>query len=111
MLDAVTDPLITSSRACSSPIWTSDTSTFFLHARFPLREGCLCCCGASTDRSIVPVAAFDISDRCSNRLAQFSNLQTSITRSGQILAPSPKWTPVVESADMPMFESSAESVS
>lgn len=38
-----TNPLITSSRASSSPACISVTSTFFLHAFLPLRDGCLCC--------------------------------------------------------------------
>ena len=38
-----TNPLITSCRASSSPACTSVTSTFFLHAFLPLRDGCLCC--------------------------------------------------------------------
>ena len=38
-----TNPLISSSRASSSPACTSVTSTFFLHAFLPLREGCLYC--------------------------------------------------------------------
>ena len=38
-----TNPLSSSSRASSSPACTSVTSTFFLHAFLPLRDGCLCC--------------------------------------------------------------------
>ena len=48
-----TNPLITSFRTSSSPACTSVTWTFFLHAFLPLREGCLCCRGASLDCSMV----------------------------------------------------------
>lgn len=48
-----TNPLITSCRASSSPACTSVTSTFFLHAFLPLREGCLCCRGASVDGPMI----------------------------------------------------------
>jgi hypothetical protein len=40
-------PWIICSRTFSNPSCNSVTSTFFLHAFLPLREGCLCCCGAA----------------------------------------------------------------
>lgn len=44
---------MTSSLTTSSPSWTSETSTFFLHAFFPFREGCLYCWGAAGGASIL----------------------------------------------------------
>lgn len=40
---------MTSSRTCSSPFWTSVTSTFLRQAFFPFLDGCLCCCGAPAE--------------------------------------------------------------
>lgn len=48
-------PRIISSFNSSRPFWTSVTSTFFLHAFLPFRDGCLNCFGASP-----LVAAFDL---------------------------------------------------
>lgn len=90
-------PLITSSLASSSPFCTSETSTFFLHAFFPFREGCLCCCGAPVEEDItVFLENSTLSSRypCdfvnllrSNRPAHLQTSRTRLSISADLLSP------------------------
>ena len=74
----VADPLIISSRAFSSPACISETSTFFLHALFVFRDGCLYCCGGSIDVVMLGLYEEEDDDTAAFKACAYDGILTAI---------------------------------